>query len=91
MGGDEIAKAGIAGRHLDRGKEDQERDGGDDLRHHQRRVDHGIDGGEAAKWRVRVVASAAMVATMVAMIAAKLAIISERIAASSTWSLCQAD
>ena len=38
-----------------------------------------------------MVASAAMVATVVAITAAKLAITSERVAASRAWSLAQAD
>ncbi len=42
------------------------------------------------KGRVRVVASAAMVATMVEITAAKAAMISERMEASLTCSFCQA-
>ncbi len=39
----EIEQALDTRRHLDHGEEDQERDRGDDLRHHQRLVDHGVD------------------------------------------------
>ncbi len=45
---DEIGKAGIAGPDLDHGEEDQERDAGDDFRHHQRLIDEGVDEIEAA-------------------------------------------
>src|SRR5262245_52570975 len=43
MCGNEITKAGVTRPDLDHGEEDQERDAGDDFRHHQWLVDEAID------------------------------------------------
>jgi hypothetical protein len=48
MGGNQVAKPGIAGPDLDAREEDQQRDRRHDLRDHQRLVDEGIFHRQAA-------------------------------------------
>ena len=48
MRNDQIGVAVVPRRFLDQGEQNQQRDRSNNLRHHERLIDHGIDGGLAA-------------------------------------------